>query len=107
MGYRLNIKDLKTNYAYYGTKLYGYVLSEKELPSYNYLCDIGKFNGEEIFDYSFDKSIELCYDEFMNFILLYLRDYHNFRNGNVFTFEDFDKLKYILNTEGNKIIWWD
>lgn len=64
MGYRLTITDKETGKVFYGTKLYGYVVTDI-LSSYRYLISINKFNGNEVFDYSSENKIELSYDEFI------------------------------------------
>lgn len=82
MGYRLNInvqKGKKLQYIFYGTKLYGYC-DETKLSSYNYLCKIKKFEGNEIFDYCCANQIELNYIEYITFVCLYNQDLNNFLN---------------------------
>lgn len=105
MGYRLTITDKETGKEFYGTKLYGYVVTDI-LSSYHYLISINKFNGNEVFDYSSENKIELSYEEFILFIMYYSLDLFVCRKTNIFTYLDFDILYNVITTYGSKILSW-
>lgn len=105
MGYRLTIKDKETGKEFYGTKLYGYVDTDL-LSSYQYLKSINKFNGDELFEYGCDNDIELSYNEFTEFIMIYFLDLFIWRKTNIFIYPDWESLYNIIKTDGIKIISW-
>ena len=102
MGYKLNIsKDNET--LFYSTKVYGYVYNKKELLSYNYLVQIGKFKGDEVFCYTVSNDIELNLEEFKIFCILY--DYDLFKNIEVWQIHEFlslDEIQKALNMKLEK-----
>lgn len=105
MGYRLNISKDKEDKEtlFYGTKLYGYCNDNKKLLSYNYLIQIGKFEGNEIFDYGVTNDIELNYEEFKIFCILY--DYDLFKNAEIWLVHEFlsiHEIEKALNMKLNK-----
>lgn len=73
MGYRILIEDDNNN-LFYGTKVYGYTDHEK-CSSYKYLVKIGKFTGDEVFDYGISNEITLSADQFDKFIRLYAKEW--------------------------------
>lgn len=118
MGYRLNIKIFDGNntpnqhdtysYDFYGTKLFGYVDTQK-LRSYKYLEQLAKVNEYTIFDYSFDNLIKLSSSEFNKFFALYLLDIFDYYKygSKPFTNSELWDLSKIINSEKSKYIWWD
>ena len=76
MGYRLNIEQNEQTILY-GSKLYGYC-NENKLKSYHYLIGIGKFTGNEFFDYGHDNRITLNSNQMKKFIKYYARDLKKF-----------------------------
>lgn len=109
MGYRLNILDCNNhNIEYYGTKLYGYVDTDKLL-SYSYLIQIGKFDGDECFDYSCDNNIILDCVEYKIFIELYAHDLKEFGNyGKILSVTSNSEkiLAELYNSKSDKEISW-
>ena len=103
MGYRLNIDKIKNNETFklfYGTKLFGYC-DETKLLSYKYLIQIGKFEGNEIFDYGVTNDIELNYEEFKIFCILY--DYDLFKNREIWHVHEFLSMHEIERTLNMKL----
>lgn len=105
MGYRINIKDNETEKEFYGTKLYGYV-DEKILDSYKYLIRIKKFDGEEIFDYNNENEIILSNEEFINFIIFYMRDLIEYRHTNLLAYPDWNIIYEMIHNDSSKTISW-
>ena len=112
MGYRLSIDRIKNNETinlFYGTKLYGYC-DHTKLLSYNYLLQIGKFEGNEVFDYCITNEIELNYLEFKIFCILYDYDYDlirliidkNIYNWSLHEFLSLDEIQQALNMKLEK-----
>lgn len=100
MGYRLNVKCNDTGLEFYGTKLYGYVNDERTLKSYKYLKQIGKFNGNEHFDYRYENKLVLSFLDFSRFIKLYFYDLQQ-------TDEKLNlELRELSKQPGDKTIWW-
>lgn len=118
MGYRLNIKTFDGNktpnksetysYDFYGTKLFGYVDTQK-LRSFKYLEQLDKVNEYTIFDYGFDNLIKLSSIEFSKFFALYLLDIADYYayGCDPFTKTELQDLSKIINSENFKYIWWD
>lgn len=102
MGYRLNIsKDKEDNETlFYGTKLYGYC-DHTKLLSYNYLVQIGKFEGDEFFCYGATNDIELNLEEFKIFCILY--DYDLFKNTEICQIHEFLSLDVIQKALNMKL----
>lgn len=108
MGYRMEIKDGAGNY-FYGTKLYGYVEHE-ELESYQYLVELGKFDGWEFFIDGNHYPILLNAQQFDRFIHLYAKEYDEEQS----TYPDWDgrtlledpKIVELLSTPNDKHIEW-
>lgn len=102
MGYRLDIggfndlDDIKP--LYYGTKYYGYKDLENSI-SYLYLCSIGKFKGDEYFDYCSKNLIFLNNNEMKIFLYLYNIDINNYSDYKKYDdeFINDDSIQNILN----------
>lgn len=110
MGYRLNISKDKEDKEtlFYATKLYGYYDNTKLL-SYNYLVQIGKFEGDEFFCYGASNDIELNLEEFKIFCILY--DYDLFKNTEIWQIHEFLSLDGIqkaltMKLEKYYICWY-
>jgi hypothetical protein len=127
MGYRLAIYDKpniwnneKSKYnddaklLYYGTKLYGYIGDEFEVPerklkSYQYLVEIGVINDEEIiyFGYGFtEQNYKLTKEQFKKFVELYMQDleeWETITNKELFRKE----ITPIVELDCDKYISWE
>lgn len=109
MGYRPTFKCLdNSGLEFYGTKLYGYC-NELDCLSYRYLCDIGKFNHDEMYwGYGADNEITLNDTQFYIFASLYEEDMKKIWGINDFNWKNiqygivYSMMKYPCD----KLIYW-
>lgn len=109
MGYRPEIKDLRNpDLCFYGTKLYGYVADESELPSYQYLIQIGKLTHEDDYwGYGFTHEMTLTAEEFRKFMELYEQDFDEFGGfGKLSEYHDYNIIQELLESGSDKHIEW-
>ena len=108
MGYRPEIKDLQNpDLRFYGTKLYGYVRDDLELPSRRYLISIGKVKDDDVWDYTFSHEMILTAEQFRKFMELYENDFDEYgKFGKLSEYHDYNVIQELLKSESDKHIEW-
>ena len=108
MGYRPEIRDLQNpNLRFYGTKLYGYVSDDLELPSRRYLISIGKVEEGDFWDYPFPHEMTLTAEQFRKFMELYEKDFDEYGEfGKLSEYHDYNVIQELLKSESDKHIEW-
>lgn len=123
MGYRLAVYDkphiwisekhkfTESNLLYYGTKLYGYVNGDEELPerklhSFQYLVELGWFNNDEYYFFGgcAEYPCQLSKEQFKKFIDYYIQDL--IENKCTYVEEFKEEIKPIVELDGDKFIDW-
>lgn len=105
MGLRIDIKDGAGN-SFYGTKLYGYC-DEEGCKSFQYLVEIGKFDGDEIFCGCCNENpILLNAEQFCKFIKLYSDDLDMVMGTMDTPLIEEEAIKKLLSTQNDKHIEW-
>lgn len=106
MGYRLSIIDIaEPNYYFYGTKLYGYVDSEK-LTSKAFLKEIYPDYDLDASMWEGDPCFILTAEQFRQFIALYSEDWFTHYKTPIEEYDGWHKVIEMLERDSLKEVSW-